>query len=209
MIFFDFHHHNPNNRFGIYNLNFREEIPDFSFSAGIHPKDIDGEIDEKMNWLREISKHPNCVAIGECGLDGLISVDEKMQQEIFEKQIELANILQKPLIIHCVKRFSELLHFEKKSKVPMIVHGFNKKETIGEDLLKHGFYLSFGKSVLQNVPLQQFLGKIPLEKILIESDNAGIPVEEIYLKISEIKKLNIEDLNQKIQENLQNLKIPV
>ena len=208
MNFFDFHHHNPEIKFGIYNLKFGESIPENSFSAGIHPDSIVENMDEKFLWLKEISKNKNCVAIGECGLDGLIQVDEKLQEEFFEKQIFLANEIQKPLIIHCVRRFSQLIPFRKKAKVPMIVHGFNKRKIIGEDLLKHDFYLSFGKSVLHNVNLQDFVKNFPIEKMFFETDSADFEIENLYKKVAELKNLSLEEFNQKITKNLRFLNIP-
>lgn len=209
MLCFDFHHHDSEKKFGIYNLAFNENVPDFYFSAGIHPNEIEVNLEEKFLWLKEIFKQKNCVAIGECGLDGLLETDEKLQHEVFAKQIEIANEIKKPIIIHCVKRFSELIPYRKKSKVPMIVHGFNKKETIGKELLRHDVYLSFGKSILQNVPLQEFLGNVPMEKIFLETDNSGLNIEEVYQKISELKNMKIDDLQQKIAENLQKIQISV
>lgn len=207
MPYFDFHHHDWSKKNGIYNLSFKDSLPKSYFSAGVHPNEIEEGLEEKLDWLKEISKHENCVAIGECGLDGIINTDEKLQQYAFEKQIEIANHLQKPMIIHCVRRFSEIIHFQKKTKVPMIIHGFNKKETIGRDLLNHQFLLSFGKSILQNVPLQEFLKSLPDDRFFIETDNSEFNIEEIYQKVAEIKNLNIEEIKLIIEKNLQKLKI--
>lgn len=209
MGFFDFHHHDAGKNLGIYNLKFNEVPPENYFSAGIHPDAVADDFEEKLNWLREISAHKNCVAIGECGLDGLIDVDEKLQEKAFLAQIEFANSLQKPLIIHCVKRFSQLLRFRKVSKIPMIVHGFNKRKSIGDDLLKNGFCLSFGKSVLYNVNLQDFLRDFPTDKLFLETDSSDFEIKELYQKVAGLKNISLEDLSQKIRENLHNLQIPI
>ena len=208
MHFFDFHHHDPRKTFGIYNLKFGENIPDHFFSAGIHPDSISENIEGYFLWLNEIINNRNCVAIGECGLDGLIDVDEKLQREVFERQIFLANEVQKPIIIHCVKRFSQLIPFRKKAKVPMIVHGFNKRKTIGDELLKNDFCLSFGKSVLHNVNLQDFVRDFPIEKMFLETDSADFDIKDLYEKVAEIKNLKLGEFNQKIMKNLHFLNIP-
>ena len=209
MNFFDFHHHDADRKSGIYNLKFNEEIPENFFSAGIHPKSLSDGLEKQLIWLQEISVAENCVAIGECGLDGLIDVDEESQEKAFQAQIEIANSVKKPLIIHCVKRFSQLLKFRKMSKVPMIVHGFNKRKTIGDDLLKNGLCLSFGKSVLYNVNLQDFLKDFPTEKLFLETDSSDFEIKELYQKVADLKKISLEDLTQKIKENLKNLQIPI
>ncbi|OWK74866.1 hydrolase TatD [Flavobacteriaceae bacterium JJC] len=209
MEFFDFHHHDFDRNFGIYNLKLNEEPPENFFSAGIHPQAISENIEADFAWIKEISKLGNCVAIGECGLDGLIKVDEKLQEEVFEMQIELANELNKPLIIHCVKRFSQVIRFRKKAKVPVIIHGFNKRKSIGDELFKNQFYLSFGKSVLYNVNLQGFLKGFPLDQIFIETDSADFDIKELYQKVSELKNISVEDIQLRIRENLKNLQIPI
>ena len=201
MSFFDFHHHKKNQS-GIYNLNFRENLPESFFSIGIHPNEIDNEYESNFLKIKELSLNENCVAIGECGLDGIIDVDEKIQEEIFRKHIIWANEVRKPIIIHCVRRFSELLKFSKIAEVPMVVHGFNKKKTIADDLLNHGFYLSFGKAVLQNVSLQTLIKDFPIEKLFLETDDADFDIEELYLKVSELKNISTENLQNQIFENL-------
>lgn len=209
MNFFDFHHHDADRKSGIYNLKFNEEIPEIFFSAGIHPNALSDGLEKQLLWLQEISVAENCVAIGECGLDGLIDVDEELQEKAFLAHIEIANSVKKPLIIHCVKRFSQLLKFRKMSKVPMIVHGFNKRKTIGDDLLKNGLCLSFGKSVLYNVNLQDFVKHLPIEKLFLETDSADFEIKELYQKVADLKNMRLEDLSEKIKNNLQNLQIPI
>lgn len=209
MNFFDFHHHNFEKECGIFNLKFNDELPESIFSAGIHPQSITIGVEDEFLWLKEISKLSNCAAIGECGLDGLVDVEEKLQEVVFERQIYLANEIKKPLIIHCVRRFSRLIHFRKLSKVPMIVHGFNKRKTIGDDLLKDDFYLSFGKSVLYNVNLQEFLKEFPLDRLFLETDSADFQIVELYQKVASLKNIEPEDLLKIVKQNLQNIQISI
>lgn len=209
MEFFDFHHHDFTQKNGIYNAEYGDMPTEGFFSAGIHPNKIDHQIENYFLWLKEVAPTKNCVAIGECGLDGLIKTDEKLQEEIFAKQIDYANEIRKPIIIHCVRRFSRLNYFKKKAKVPMIIHGFNKKKTIGIDLQKNDFSLSFGKSVLYDVNLQNFFKEFPLDKIFLETDSADFNLEELYEKAASIKNMTVNDFVLKINENIQNLKIPL
>lgn len=202
MAYFDFHHHHFGKQAGIYNLGVGESPPNGFFSAGFHPDLSLQFTEEQFVWLREISKHENCVAIGECGLDGLINIDDAIQESLFKRQIELANERQKPLIIHCVRRFSQMIHFQKSARVPMIIHGFNKRKTIGYDLQKHDFYLSFGKSVLQNVNLQEFVKHFPTDKLFLETDDAEFDIQLLYQKVADLKNLNVEDLILQIEKNL-------
>lgn len=209
MILFDFHHHNRENTYGIYNLEPKEIVTEKKFSVGIHPKDIDENWEENFEKIKEISLLQNCVAIGECGLDGLISVNENLQKEVFEKHILWANQINKPVIIHCVKRFSEIIPFQKIAEIPLVIHGFNKKKTIADEMLRHGFYLSFGKSVLHSLSLQSILKEFPLEKMFLETDDANFNIEELYQKTAEIKGISIENLHNKILKNLESLSIKI
>ncbi len=205
--FFDFHHHHPQLVFGVYNLKYQEAAPQHFFSAGIHPNAVTNDFDAQLSWLKEVLQHPNCVAVGECGLDGLIDVDEKLQEEVFEEQIFLANKVHKPLIIHCVKRYSQLLHYRKQAKVPMVVHGFNKRKTIGDELLMHDFYLSFGQSVLYNVNLQHFVKNFPVNRLFLETDAADFNIADLYAKVADLKGVSTDDLVGAIKENLSSIMI--
>lgn len=209
MNFFDFHHHDFHRKHGIYNARYGEISFNGFFSAGIHPHEIGNEIENFFLWLKEVAPAKNCVAIGECGLDGLIKIDEKLQEEIFAKQIDYANEIGKPLIIHCVRRFSRLNYFKKRAKVPMIVHGFNKKKTIGSGLQKNDFSLSFGKSILYDVNLQNFFREFPLDRLFLETDSADVDLEELYEKAASIKNMTVNHFVLRINGNIQNLKIPL
>ena len=207
MIFFDFHHHKSHNSYGIYNLHQEEILPENYFSVGIHPKDIDGNWQENLEKVKEISQQQNCVAIGECGLDALINIDENLQKKVFEAQILWANEINKPVIIHCVKRFQELIPFQKLAKVPLIIHGFNKRKSVADEMLKHGFYLSFGKSVLHSVSLQAIVKDFPLEKMFLETDDADFDIAELYQKVAELKEISLGKLQKQISNNLEILNI--
>ncbi|MEC3877027.1 TatD family hydrolase [Chryseobacterium salviniae] len=206
MDFFDFHHHKRNISFGIYNLDLSSTHTDTPYSIGIHPKSININcIEEQFSWM-ESNITENCIAIGECGLDSFADTDQKIQEEVFLRQIRISNELKKPVIIHCVRKFYELIAFKKYAEQPMIIHGFNKKESIAGDLLKNNFYLSFGKAVLYNLSLQNTLKNAPLDKIFLETDNDDFDISDLYLKVAEIKNISPEDLHQQILENLETIK---
>ncbi|KQR95096.1 hydrolase TatD [Chryseobacterium sp. Leaf180] len=203
MSFFDFHHHHPDLSFGIYNLPLLENLPETTFSAGIHPKDISEEnLDQHFDWLDSVASHKNCFAIGECGLDQNISVSLNLQNDIFKRQINLSNDLKKPIIVHCVKKFYEVITMKKFADRPMIIHGFNKNRKVADDLLAHNFYLSFGKAALYNLSLQETLKNTPLEKMFLETDGKDFDITDLYVKTAELKNIPMEKLLSQISENL-------
>lgn len=187
-------------------MNIEQIPPDFPYSIGIHPQDIDvNNLEQQFSWMKSMM-FQNCFAIGECGLDSLVSIDQKIQEDVFLRQIMVANEVKKPMIIHCVRKFYEVISFKKKAEQPMIIHGFNKKHQIAEGLLANNFYLSFGKAVLYNLSLQDILKNTPLDKLFLETDNEDFSIEELYDKVSEIKGISLEQLNEQILENLHSIK---
>ena len=102
-------------------------------SVGIHPWYIEADrIKEQYELLESYLGLAQVRFLGEIGLDKIKGPDFKIQQEVFIKQIRLAERFKKPVIIHCVRAFNELLGIQKliKPKVPMIIHGFNKKKEV-------------------------------------------------------------------------------
>ncbi|KMQ66763.1 hydrolase TatD [Chryseobacterium angstadtii] len=206
MDFFDFHHHKKNSLFGIYNIDFGTVPPESPYSIGIHPKDIlVGSKEEQFSWL-ESHISEKCMAIGECGLDSMVPVPQKIQEQFFLRQIMISNEIQKPIIVHCVRKFYEVISFKKKAEQAIIIHGFNKKQRIAEDLLKNNFYLSFGKAVLYQLSLQEIVRNAPLNRIFLETDNESFNIEELYLKVAEIKGISLGELNEQILENLDTIR---
>ena len=204
MDFLDFHHHKQIQQ-GIYNLNHQEAIADTMFSAGIHPKDITQNWKSDFEEIKKKTLDKNCIAVGECGLDGLITVDEKLQNEVFQAHLSWAEEIRKPVIIHCVRRFSQILHF-KKAKIPLIIHGFNKKETIAEELLNVGFYLSFGRAAMESLSLQKIIRNIPIDRLFLETDNSDFSIQDLYEKVAEVRSVSVENLKNQMWENLGNIR---
>ena len=83
------------------------------------------------------------------------------------------------------------------------MHGFNKKKETAQELLSKGFYLSFGRALLYNLSLQEIARDIPLDRIFLETDTAEESIDEVYLKLAEIKEMPIETLKIEIYKNVQ------
>ena len=87
---------------------FDDTIP--NYSIGIHPWYIDEKrVDSDLAIINEKLQFPHCLALGECGLDKRIEIPMQLQLEVFEKQISIAETHQKPLVLHLVAAFDELL----------------------------------------------------------------------------------------------------
>jgi TatD DNase family protein len=181
---------------------------DFPFSIGIHPWYINKKtIDDELIFIKEKLLLKDCYAIGECGLDKLSEVDYTIQLAVFKEHIKLSEAYKKPLIIHCVKSFQEIIHLKKKLKPTQkwIIHGFNKNEKVATSLIKNGCYLSFGKSLMTSIKLQKTFSNISLDKLFIETDDAKIDITTIYQKASILKNITIHKLKINIHQNFNNI----
>ena len=179
--------------------------PEVKYSIGLHPWYINTDsIDAEFENLKKYAALENVIAIGECGLDKVRQTEWKLQGKAFKLQIELANQVSKPLIIHCVRAYDEVLKAlnDNQVRVPVIFHGFNKKLLLAEQLLKEGYYLSFGGALLneQSNACSVFLN-LPVEQIFLETDSAAVSIEEIYYAAALLRKTSLDTLILQLQKN--------
>ena len=147
---------------------------------------------------------PKLLGIGECGLDKAIACDLAVQLEVFISQIGLAEKFRKPLIIHCVRAYNELLQCKKhsRSSVPWIIHGFTGKPELARQLIRQGFYLSFGPALLHDKSnLCKVLAEMPLDRLFLETDAAEVSISEIYAGAAKTLGLELETLQQQLLSN--------
>jgi TatD DNase family protein len=179
------------------------------FSVGIHPWKIkEINIRKSLENLEKIALLKNVVAIGECGLDKLCETDLKEQEQIFIEQIRIAAEVNKPVIVHCVKAFDHLTSIVKEMKpgISFIVHGYNNNIQIAHELLKNGFYLSFGKALLQRGSnAEKVFEFADLSRIFLETDDSEITIDRIYEKAALIKNIDIEKLKEIILLNFKSI----
>jgi len=158
--------------------------PTLPFSVGIHPWFLDNW-QAQLETIGTLASHPNCWAIGECGIDKNTSTPLPLQQQIFTEQIAIAEALQKPLIIHCVKAYSEVIALRQRTQARQlwVLHGFRKNLPTAQALLSHGIALSFGAALLHDPKLQQvFQTLYPhyRDYFFFETDDAELNVKTIY-----------------------------
>lgn len=178
------------------------------YSTGIHPWYINESLVQKeLLIIDKRLKNANCLALGECGLDKRIATDFALQKTVFEAQIDLAQKHQKPIIVHCVAAYQELIEIKKKKKitVPMVIHGFSKNLQIANQLLSEGFYLSFGKYLLQNPELEIVFCNIPSDRFFLETDTINEPIQSVYEKAMQYKNCSPNDLYHIIAQNCKNV----
>ncbi len=206
MIYIDIHTHSYKPQFQVICIenvltNFREITKDHPVSAGLHPWYLENA-EEELSQLKSICQQRNVVAIGECGLDRLTKTDWDRQVKYFEAQLELATSLNKPVIIHCVRAFAETLGMLKGITVPVIFHGVNKKLSAVEPLIQSGYFLSFGKSILNpSETIINTLKAVPLTQLFLETDDAETSIQEIYKTAAEIRNTSENEIALQLQKN--------
>lgn len=216
-MFIDFHTHRDRqcqNLINLQTLHVNTDLPAHSLpptcSLGLHPWFIAmSSWEEAYQNLEILAKLPEVIAIGECGLDRNIDLPMELQITILQRHIELAETLQKPLVIHCVRAFSELIALKKttKSIIPWIVHGFHKKKEVFQQLLEHGFYFSFGAAILSDrSPVVPAIATIPQGRFLLETDDRDdISIEQIYDRAAALRQVSLVTLQSQLVETYHQL----
>lgn len=180
------------------------------FSIGLHPWFInDDTLEDDLPKIANLAKRPNCAAIGECGLDRLKGPDLTIQKKVFSRQLEIANSAKKPVVIHCVRAFPELLGVKKelKATTPWIIHGFNSNLETAMQLLKHDVFISFGVSLFESEKLRKVIKAVPINRLFLETDESEIPIENLYQLAAELKKISLAELQQQLAINAKSLKL--
>lgn len=210
MQFINLHTHSFTNDTSVYEVvnqypwEFQESIP--NYSIGIHPWYIDdNRVGRDLACIEEKLASINCIALGECGLDKRIEIPLEKQLEVFKDQLALVQKTNKPVILHCVAAYQEVIAVKKEMNVqnPMIIHGFSKNEQVAQSLLDNGFYLSFGKYLLRNPELESVFQKVPIDRFFLETDTIEETIAQVYEKASEMKNIPINELKQIVNNNFE------
>lgn len=208
--FYNIHRHNADllaDEIAIINNYPNDPIPHSGlFSCGIHPWYIDEQnVTTDLQAVEQALKNANCVAIGECGLDNRVETELVTQQSIFEAQLELAKQYQKPVIVHCVGAYAEVLSAKKRLqfKQALVFHGFSKNLALAQQLQNADCYVSFGKYLMTQEHLPAILKELNLQRIFLETDSSDYLISEVYAKAATALQLELIALQELIQDNFQ------
>ena len=201
-------------------------------SAGLHPADKENEDFDKEAY-RKLFANPKVVAVGECGLDyfrlnennqasqkSKVESEKQRQKKIFEKQIEMALELDKPLMIHCRDAYADLLEILRSysatydSKLRGNMHFFAGSWNEAKNFLNLGFTLSFTGVITFARDYDEVIKNAPTDMIMAETDspfvaplpyrgkrNEPIYVAEVVKKIAQIRGEDLNKVKEQILEN--------
>jgi TatD DNase family protein len=182
-----------------------EDIERGYYSVGFHPYNV-GKVDEQetLEKVKQATEHPRVYAVGEIGLDKSIDAPFEDQMRIFEKQVEIAEAANLPVVLHVVKAFNEIIAFAKAKQalVSMIIHGYNGSAEMADELVKAGFLISFGEAIAgEHSKIVEALQRVPIEKLFLETDEGLLDIREIYHFAAEVKGVSVDHLRVQIFEN--------
>jgi TatD DNase family protein len=179
-------------------------------SAGLHPYWLDKtELEMQFSRLTVLSQQSNIALIGECGLDKTIDIPLNFQNEVFERQVLLAETVGKPVLVHCVKAFNEVVALKKKltPAVPWVIHGFNNNANILKTLIDNDLYISMGTALFRsNSNAAKLIRQIPAERLFLETDAKPVSIKKVYAVASEHLKISTEQLRRNIYQNFLTLR---
>jgi len=172
--------------------------------VGLHPWHSDSsDLDLENRFAPYLER---AVALGEIGLDRTIQVPIKKQAELFVAQLEIAKRFHLPVVIHCVKAYSDILAIMPKYKeLTYIFHGFYANEQILKSLLLYNSYFSVGIRELLRPKGNALIRSIPINRLFLETDESMTAIEDVYNAASEATGIAITELREQLYSSYINL----
>lgn len=207
-VYIDIHSHKIINENAITVLNlFPEESLNVTplmkscFSVGIHPWYLRNQVNA-LKIIREKLALSQFIAVGECGLDVFADAPMALQEKCFREQVAMSETFEKPMIIHCVRAYNELIRIKKdmKPRQTWILHAFNGNYETALQCLRHQMILSFGDKMLY-WKANSKLFTVPMSSLLLETDNSGKSIEEIYNGFAIRMEMKLPELRTALRNN--------
>ncbi len=206
--YIDFHTHNRSSdadTVTVLNLMAGDDVPaEFTdstlFSAGIHPWQLtESNLADLQTELLLTVAHPHVALIGEAGFDRMQGGPREVQQRAFIFQAEMASEMDKPMVIHCVKGWDDLRQARKEVMParPWVIHGFRGNSILAASLADDGFWFSLGSLGLK----PEVLKALSHERILLETDESGERIADVYRKFGEIAGYDAETAEELMRRN--------
>jgi TatD DNase family protein len=201
-----------------------DSFPNIYATVGMHPHDAKDVGADELRALRELTSHPKVIAVGETGLDYYYNHSpHEVQRRVFAQFIGMARETGLPIVVHerdAAQEAAELLRSEGARELHGVIHCFTGNYEAACDYLDLGFYLSFtGIITFKNgEPLRDVVRKVPLERMLVETDSPFLtPVphrgkrnEPAFVRlvaetVAKVKGIPLEEVAERTSQNVQDL----
>ena len=183
-------------------------IKSVAYTFGIHPWFLtESSHDLQIAEVIEAAIDPSVIAIGEAGFDRLKGPSPDLQRRTFEEQVSVAEEHNKPVVIHCVRAWDELLQAHKRLKPskPWMVHGFRGNKELAAQLISKNMFLSFWFDFIIRPEAAKLIKNLPAERIFLETDGSGVDIRDIYIKVSADLEITVNKLKRIIYKNFVDL----
>ncbi|SRR5574344_1490688 len=169
-------------------------------AIGYHPEEVTKDYQIDLDILKENIMNNKIVAVGEIGLDYYWDKEHKEEQrKLFNEQLKIASEFNLPVVIHSRDSIQETYDILKQYNLKGVIHSFSGSLEMANNFIKLGFLLGInGVATFKNSKLYEVIEKIPVEKILLETDSPYLTPEPFRGKINESK--NIPIIAQRIAE---------
>jgi len=192
-------------------------------TVGMHPHDAKNLDDETLQILRELVAHPKVLALGEMGLDYYRDLSPRpIQKKAFEQQLDLAEELDLPIVIHNREAYHDILPIlqARRGRVRGVMHCFSGDVEIMHKSLDLGFYIGVGGPVTyrKSDALQAVAREVPADRLLVETDcpwlapqfrrgkrNEPAYVRAIAEKIADLRGVGLEEIGEITTRNFEQL----
>lgn len=197
-----------------------KKYPFIYAAVGVHPHDVEDMTEADLQDLRELAGEEKVRAIGEIGLDYHYDNSPRDKQKYwFEKQIELAQDLDLPIIIHCrdaMQDCMDILRSYDFSRTSGVMHCYSGSAETAEEVVKMGMYVAFGGAITfkNNKKACHVVQSVPMERLLIETDcpyltpepyrgkrNDSRYVKYVAEKVAEFRRLPVEEVEKVTMTN--------
>jgi TatD DNase family protein len=178
-----------------------ENIKNLAFTTGVHPWFLTSvNLEQQIAIVERYSTNQNIVAIGETGFDRLRGPSLKIQESAFAQHVIIADKVSKPLFIHCVRAWDDLLAVHKRlhPSTPWIIHGFRGKKELAGQLIDKGMFLSFWFDFILKPESSALIKSLPKDRIFLETDGSGVDIRTIYNKVAGDLEITTDNLRTQI-----------
>lgn len=180
------------------------DMEGIAFTVGAHPWFVTGDnMESLMQLVADFSVHPNVIAIGETGFDKLKGPATEIQRKLFRRHVEISEQLRKPLIIHCVRSFDEILGEQKalRPSMPWIIHGFRGKPELAGQMTGKGLYLSAWVEWAIRPESAETLRSVPSNMLFLETDGFDISIIPVYQVVANHLGMEVSVLKEQVHGN--------
>lgn len=173
-------------------------------TAGIHPYDAASADTIRLEAIEREAAEAD--AVGEIGLDFACDVSREEQKHVFRAQLAIAERLQKPVVLHCVRAFEPTMAMLDGVRLPAVIfHGFIGSPEQARRAVAQGYYLSFGERTFRSPKSIEAMRSTPLSHLFVENDESPTPIAELYERVAALLGIETQVLEAQLAENFERI----